>query len=251
MSNEYNFYYSSEFKGQNETNSDFNIILNENLIIEDYQRCFLKVNNISFLNNLLNISQYHLNDYFEITHDAVISRYYLTDGNYNIYTFKDTVNNLIKNNHHVTLEYDNILSKYSFHTSSGSVILDPCNLKPFFGLSSTIIITTTKGYGELLDFRSFNKILLTTSLTLKNNPYNNLIGQYSGNEGIGSLILWIDKNDIPFKTITYKGEILNEIVDKNIKYINFKILNEYRENIKEMPNIQIQFQLIVKNKYLL
>jgi hypothetical protein len=246
----YTFFYDSQFKTNNETNSDFNIILDNNLIIEDHQRCFLKVNNISFLNNLLNISQYHLNDYFEITHDAVITRYYLTDGNYNVYTFKDAVNTLIKNNHHITLTYDNILSKYSYHTSSGSVILNPCNLKPFFGLSSSIIINTTTVYGDLLDFRSYSKFLLTTSLTFKNNPYNNLIGQYSGKEGIGSLVLWIDRTDVPFKTITYKGDDLIEIVDKNIKNINFKILNEYREQVVMMPNIQIQFSLIVKPRFL-
>lgn len=248
--NTYNFYYSSEFKYSNETNSDFSIILDDNIIVDENHKAFLKINNVSFLNNMLNISQYHKNDYFDITSNAVKTRIYLTDGNYNIYTFRDTINTLLSS-YHFAMSYDNtVYMKYKYLTTSGTIILDPCNLKPFFGLNSSTQINTYYIYGDKIDFRSYNKVILASSLTFTNNPLNNLVSSYSSTTGLGSICCWINRNEIPYSTITYdNADIENEIEDKNIKNINFKVYNEYREQISDMSNIQIQFQIIVRENY--
>jgi hypothetical protein len=249
MTTIYNFYYCSENKNSNETNSDFNIILDENLIIDENDKVFLKINNISFLNNLLNISQHHLNDYFEVEYNSVITRYYLTDGNYSIYTFKDKINELLTS-YNFSMTYDTILCKYYYRLSSGTININPCNLGKFFGLNSIKVIDTNIVYSDdVVDFRSYNKLLLTSSLTFVNNPWNNLISSFTSNSGIGSICCWLDRSDIPFKTITYNNSEENEIANKNIKNINFKILNEYREIISNMPDIQLQFQIIIKDGY--
>jgi hypothetical protein len=242
----YNFFYSSEFKNSNESNNDFNIILDENIVINETDKAFIKINNISFLNNMFNISQYHENDYFDIIIDSITTRIYLTDGNYNVYTFRDKINSLLST-YNFMMVYDNVLMKYKYYTTLGSLIINPYNLKNFFGLNNNTEINTYYIYSDKIDFRSYNKIIITNNLTLKNNPYNNLISSYSSSSGMGSILCWINRNEVPYSTINYNNEdLLNEIEDKNIKNINFKIFNEYREQIKDLSDIQIQFQIIIK-----
>lgn len=242
----YNFFYSSEFKNSNENNNDFNIILDENIVINETDKAFIKINNISFLNNMFNISSYHNNNYIDITHESVLTRIYIPDGNYNVYTLRDKLNTLL---HYakITITYDTLDFTYSFITQNGTALLDPCNLKNFLGVYFPFTVDTNIQWGSKIDFRSYNKIIITSSLTLKNNPYNNLISSYSSSSGMGSILCWINRNEIPYSTINYNNEdLINEIEDKNIKNINFKIFNEYREEIKDLSDIQIQFQIIVK-----
>lgn len=247
---EYHFYYCSEFKNSNETNNNFNIILDENIIISENQSVYLKINNVCFLNSMFNISSYHNNNYIDITHDAVLTRMYIPDGNYSVYTLRDILNTLL-NYAKIIIAYETINYSYSFRTQNGTAYLDPCNLKDFLGLSNSILINTNIKYGSKIDLRSYNKIILTSSLTFKNNPYNNFISKYSSTSGIGSICCWVERDSIPFSTIEYNNlnDIKNEIVDRNIKNINFKIFNEYKEDITDMSNINIHFSIIVKYNY--
>lgn len=247
---EYYFYYSSEFKNSNETNNNFNIILDENIIINENQSVYLKINNCCFLNSMFNISEYHKNNYIDITHDNVLNRIYIPDGNYSVYTLKDTLNSLLSYAK-VIITYDTLDYTYSFKTQNGTALLNPCNLKDFLGVPYEILITTNIQWGLKIDLRSYNKIILTSSLTFKNNPYNNFISKYSSTSGIGSICCWIERNSIPYSTIEYNNlnDIKNEIVDKNIKNINFKVFNEYKEEITDMSNINLNFSLIIKDNY--
>lgn len=247
---EYNFYYCSEFKNSNETNNNFNIILDENIIIGENQSVYLKINNVCFLNSMFNISDYHKNNFIDITFESVLTRIYIPDGNYSVYTLRDILNTLL-DYAKIVIAYETINYSYSFRTQNGSVLLDPCHLKDFLGLSNSILVTTDTQWGSKIDLRSYNKIILTSSLTFKNNPYNNFISKYSSTSGIGSICCWIERNSIPYSTIEYNNitNIKNEIVDKNIKNINFKIFNEYKEDITDMSNVNINFTLIVGYNY--
>lgn len=247
---EYNFYYSSEFKNSNETNNDFNIILDENIIIKEDQSAFLKINDVSFLNSMFNISSHHLNNYIDITSNSIKTRIYIPDGNYSIYTFKDKLNTLLST-YNVVVGYDNIDFTLSYKTTSGSIQLDPCNLKTFLGLSQEIYINTTIAWSTQVDLRSYNKIILTSSLTFSNNPYNNLIGSFSSTSGIGNICCWIERNNVSYSTIEYNNntDMMNEIADKYIKNINFQVLNEYKEKITDMSTIYLHFSIIVKDNY--
>jgi len=159
--NTYNFYYCSEFKHSNETNNDFSIILDENINIDVNQSVYLKINNACFLNSMFNISEYHKNNYVDITHNAELTRMYIPDGNYSVYTLRDILNTLL-DYAKIVIAYETINYSYSFRTQNGSALLDPCNLKDFLGLSNSILVTTDTQYGSKLDLRSYNKIILTT-----------------------------------------------------------------------------------------
>ena len=247
---EHHFYYCSEFKNSNETNNNFNIILDDNIIIGENQSVYLKINNVCFLNSMFNISSYHNNNYIDITHESILTRIYIPDGNYSVYTLRDKLNTLL-DYAKIIMTYDTLDYTYSFKTQNNTVLLDPCNLKDFLGVPFPILIGTNIQWGNKVDLRSYNKIILTSSLTFKNNPYNNFISKYSSTSGIGSICCWCERDSIPYSTIEYNNlnDIKNEIVDRNIKNINFKIFNEYKEEITDMSNINIHFSIIIYNNY--
>jgi hypothetical protein len=63
---------------------------------------------------------------------------------------------------------------------------------------------------------------------------------------MGDIIAWFPR-DIPlFSTINFINSQNNEIeiANKNIKSINFSIMNEYREYILDAPICYLHFQLI-------
>jgi hypothetical protein len=90
----------------------------------------------------------------------------------------------------------------------------------------------------------YSKIILTTDLVFDTNTQNSLLSKYSANAGIGNIVCWVPRDIPPFSTINYTNNQEIEISNKNIKSINFSIINEYQEYILDAPNVFIHFQLI-------
>jgi hypothetical protein len=127
----------------------------------------------------------------------------------------------------------------------------PANCASLFGFtnkSSYQIIYPNSYYSDtFVNMLPYSKILLATNLAFDTNTqFSFKIPYKNGNTGIGDIIAWIPRDVPPFSTINYVNLTNREIQlsNKNIKSINFSIMNEYQEYIYDAPISYIHFQLI-------
>lgn len=256
MTETYNFYINSANQDKDDKNYSFNFRLGTNIHLEKNQTAYFKVVNFSMMNSMLNISSYHNNNKFQIIYSGSTYDITIPDGNYTTITLRDKINELtsppyINPDLPFALNYDKTINKYYWiNTDSGT--FKPLNMKSVLGFKDDIVnlVGNVPKYSDnFVNLLSYTKIILTTnSLLFEPTTDNNLIRDYTSNEGINEIICWIDKDIPTFATIKYENYINNEIkiANRNISYINFNIMNEYKELIKDCPNWFLQFQIIVK-----
>jgi len=251
-----NYYINTDNKDRDDTNYSFNYRLGNNIHLNENEQLYFKLINFSMMNSMLNISSYHGNNQFQVSYGGIIDIITIPNGNYNTTTLRDKINDILFNEPYVlplALNYDIIKNKY-YWIMSDNCIFYPLNMKQILGFTNSNYNLTTSSnvYGEqFVNLLSYTKIILTTNnVAFEPTTDNNLIKDYKANEGINEIICWINKDIPTFATITYENIINNEIKisNKNLTYINFSIMNEYKEHIKDCPNCFIQFQLIKKNE---
>jgi len=251
-------FYSSEFKKSYEFNYNFSIPLDVNIDIRNNDKIKFKLIDFSIMNSMLNISSYHKNNSFKvryITTDYIIT---IDDGSYTATSLRDYINSkIVALNIPIAFNYDKSTNKYWLLTSlnvvAGQLFFYPLNCSSLFGFikSSYELIYPNNYYSEtFVNMLPYSKIVLVSDLIFDTNTQNNFQNRYSANSGIGDIICWVPR-DIPlFSTINYfntsNREI--EISNKNIKSINFALMNEYQEYILDAPISYIHFQLITYDK---
>lgn len=241
------------------TNSyNYNFIIDNNITINENQIIKFKLINFSMMNSMLNISSYHGNNQFKITVDNIDYNYIIPDGSYTATSLRDKMNELIFIDLlPLAFNYNKLTNKYYIVIAEGvlmgELIYYPQTTSFLTGYTQTSyqMITGTY-YGEnYVNMLSYSKIcLVSSSLPFLYTTNNNLEPEYKNTTGINEMICWINRDIPPFTTINYNNYDNNsyEIGLKNIKIINFVIMNEYKQIILDAPSAYIQFQLIVENK---
>lgn len=242
-----NVYYSSEFKKSYEYNYNFNIPLDINIDIRGNDKIKFKLIDFSMMNSMLNVSSYHKNNEFKIRYNSVDIPIVILDGSYTPTTLKDAINNILTLAViPLTFSYNKTTNKFSI-VSLYSLTFYPLNCSSLFGFtqaSYNIVSSTIYTSETFVNMLPYTKIILTTDLVFDTNSQHNLQSKYSANAGVGDIVCWIPR-DIPlFTTINYNNTDEIEISNKNIKTINFSIINEYQEYIRDAPNVYLHFQLI-------
>lgn len=246
-------YYSSEFKKTYEYNFNFNIPLDINIDVRGTDKIKFKLIDFSMMNSMLNVSTFHKNNEFRIRYSFTTYTITIPDGSYNATSLKDVLNAKIAIlNIPITFNYDKTTNKYkiTFGTIGTTLIFYPDNCSSLFGFtqpSYTYISQSSFDAESFVNMLPYTKIILTTDLVFDTNTQNSLQSKYSANAGVGDIICWIPRDIPPFSTINYSSLGTNneiEISNKNIKSINFSIINEYQEYIRDAPNVFIHFQLI-------
>lgn len=247
-------YFSSEFKKPYEYYYDFNIPLDVNLDIKGKEKIKFKLIDFSIMNTMLNVSNFHKNNKFKVKYLNI--DYYITipDGSYTATSLRDIINGYLTSlNIPIAFNYDKSTNKYWLVTSDG-VVADtlyfyPLNCSKLFGYTQTSysLIYPNDYYCEtFVNMLPYSKIILTTNLVFDTNVQNNFIPRYTVNNGAGDIIAWFNRDTPLFTTINYINNSNREIEisNKNIKSINFSIINEYQEFITDVPACYIHFQLI-------
>ena len=205
------------------------------------------------MNSMLNVSSIHKNNQFKVNYNEIDYIITIPDGNYNVISLRDKINEITESVSYdlpLALNYEKTTNSY-YWTTSESCIFYPLNMKMILGFNNNSYNLTSEiyTYGEsFVNLLSYTKILITTNnLAFNPSTENNLERDYNSNEGINEIICWIDKDEPPFTTIKYENIIDNKylISNKNFNYINFGIMNEYKEYIKDCSNCFIHFQIII------
>lgn len=246
-------YYSSEFKKTYEYNYNFNIPLDINIDVRGNDKVKFKLIDFSMMNSMLNVSNYHKNNKFRVK--LYTTDYYITipDGSYTATSLKDIINTYLSSQTLLfTFNYDKTTNKYWLSPNSSvpanTLFFYPLNCSSLFGFtkSSYELIGNNTYYSDtFVNMLPYTKIVLSTNLVFDTNIQHNFETRYSATAGTGDIICWIPR-DIPlFSTINYSNDGREiELANKNIKSINFSILNEYQEYILDAPVCYIHFQLI-------
>jgi hypothetical protein len=204
---------------------------------------------------MLNISEAHKNNMFKVKYLNVDSIITIPNGSYTAVSLRDWINSYFTTNIiPIAFNYDKSTNKYWLITSLGIVLGDlvfyPLNCASLFGFikESYDLIYPNSYYSEtFVNMLPYSKILLTCDLSFDTNiQYNLKIPYNNANSGISNIISWIPRDVPPFSTINYininNTEI--EISNKNLKSIQFGIMNEYQEFITDAPISYIHFQII-------
>jgi len=247
-------YFCSEFKKSYETYYNFNIPLDINIDIKNNEKIKFKLIDFSIMNSMLTVSSTHKNNQFKIKYLNVDYFITIPDGSYTATSLRDTINTILTaGSRPLVFNYNKSTNKYYIVASNGIVagnlFFYPLNCASLFGYNKTSyeLIYPNEYYSETFaNMLPYSKIVLVSDIVFDTNVQNNFISKYSANSGTGDIICWLSR-DIPlFSTINYfntsNREI--EISNKNIKNINFSIMNEYQEYILDAPNSYIHFQLI-------
>lgn len=231
-------------------NYDFNYYFGYAFDIKEGEEAYFKMVNFSMMNSMLNVSSYHNNNKFKINDTGVITTYTIPDGNYSVATLRDKINELTASTP-IAFNYDASLNKYYIDCVDTGVVFYPLNMKMLLGFekeSYNLIIGQTYG-SKFANMLSYTKLLLVSnSLVFNPTTDNNLIQDYSAKDGINEIICWMDKDIPTFVTIKYENFNGDEfkIANKNLTYINFTLMNEFKEVIRDAPEYYIQFQIKIK-----
>lgn len=248
----YDFYISTTNKNANDTFYDFIITIPDNIEIKPTETTKIKIVDLSIMNMMYNISSFRKNNTFRVRNYGVISTLTIPDGNYSATTFRDTVNGLIASSGLVMNFYPEI-QKFTFTCSDSNPAhtqLIPDNLCDYFGIFNEISIGTTPVYStRCINMLNYQKIILTSSFTPSGQQNHNLTNKFSSISSPNCILAWIDKDSAPYITIKYYNyeNTSTEIADKNIKSIQFQLMNEFSELIYEAPACQFHMQIIVED----
>lgn len=252
------FYYSSESKLSTETNYNFNVPLDININLKNDEKLKFKLIDFSIMNTMLNVSSYHKNNTFQVRLYGTLYTIIIPDGSYTAASLRDWINGYFATNSQATIpiafNYDKTTNKYWLVTSPG-IVADtlyfyPSNCASLFGFTKNQYQMTYPNsyYSEtFVNMLPYSKILLTTNLAFDTNSQFNLNVKYpTDNVGISDIICWVPRDVPPFTTINYVNNMNKEIEisNRNLKNINFTLINEYQNPIYDAPICYMHFQLI-------
>jgi hypothetical protein len=185
------------------------------------------------------------------------NNFVIPDGSYSITTLMAVINDFI-----ITAAYNNVKVNYITYNNKLTItstqspfVYSAVNkidtqfnlefifynkLKSMLGFidNPSIIKAANITAPNSINLLSFKKILITSNLKLTNKPFTSF-NITNKSDGVGDVLLWIDRDVIPFEYVNWINATDHrlQIDNKIISNINFKITNEYGQNIILPPSL--------------
>ena len=253
-----NYYVHTKNTNYGDKYYDYTFAIGDNITIDKDEIIKFKLINFSIMNAMLNISSHHGNNTFKFSYLGVMTTVTIPDGSYTATSLRDKINALGDiDNYPFAINYDKTTNKYFISVAVGVLnnqfIFYPSDCSDLLGFTQTSYSWAEGDYyaETFANMLSYSKICLTSSsLAFNNTTENNLDVKYKNNMGINELICWVSRDVAPFTTIDYTNleGVEFELGSPNVKTINFKIQNEYKQLLVDAPPCFIQFQLIIDKK---
>lgn len=257
MSKSNYIYISSKNRSSNENIYDFNVILNNPIIVNRNQGINISVVNFSMLNtdyNLKGLSfaiqeiHYIPSPYFTTT---IIN---IPDGNYNYQTLINFLNNYTLIKDIISFEYvkERNTIKYINKMIEGNIKITPNNCKSILGINNIEIIFSTTYEGSYINLTNYSHIIIkSNNIIFEENTQDNINSIEMGNS---SILFMIDKQDIPpFQLISYRNHDKSDnysynITNRQISSIDLHLYNERGEILKTTDDYYITLKIVIFNK---
>jgi len=258
MSKSNYIYISSKNRSLTEKIYNFNVILNNPIIVNRNQGINISVVGFSMLNsdyNLKNCSfylhQYDLQEQFIITFI-----YDIPDGNYNYFTLMNFLNNDIELKQFIRIDYVKERNKFKFTKIDNTKIykIDPLNCYNFLGLKKEqeTEITSQGIEGSYINLTNYSHIIIkSNNILFEDNTQDNINNTEFGNS---SILFMIDKQDIPpFQLISYRNYDKSDnysynISNRQINSIDLHLYNEKGEVLTDTDDYFITLKIVIFNK---
>ena len=256
MSKSHYIYISSKNRSSNEKIYDFNVILNNPIIVNRNQGINISVVGFSMLNTdynlrdvIINIQEIH---YSPINYSQlhIIN---IPNGNYNYQTLINFLNNNIPTKNIISFEYVKERNTFKFTNKliEGDIRLYADNYSKIIGINNTITFNATYE-GSYINLTNYSHIIIkSNNIIFEDNTQDNIDNKEMENS---SILFMIDKQDIPpFQLISYRNHDKSDnysynISNRQINNIDLHLYNEKGEVLTNTDDYFITLKIVIFNK---
>jgi hypothetical protein len=256
MSKSHYIYISSKNRSSNEKIYDFNVLLNNPIIVNRNQGINISVVGFSMLNTdynlrdvIINIQEIH---YSPINYSQlhIIN---IPNGNYNYQTLINFLNNNIPTKNIISFEYvkERNTIKFTNKLIEGDIRLYADNYSKIIGINNTITFNTTYE-GSYINLTNYSHIIIkSNNILFEDSTQDNIDNKEMENS---SILFMIDKQDIPpFQLISYRNHDKSDnysynISNRQINSIDLHLYNEKGEILTNTDDYFITLKIVIFNK---
>lgn len=256
MSKSHYIYINSKNRSPNENIYDFNVILNNPIIVNRNQGINISVVSFSMLNtdyNLRNVSIKIQEIHYTPIIYSQLHIINIPDGNYNYQTLINILNNNISTKNIISFEYIKERNSIKFINKliEGDIRLYTDNYSKIIGITSNILFSTTYE-GSYINLSNYSHIIIkSNNIIFEENTQDNINNIEMGNS---SILFMIDKQDIPpFQLISYRNHDKGDnysynISNRQISSIDLHLYNERGEILKTTDDYFITLKIVIFDK---
>lgn len=249
-------YISSKNRQTNEKIYNFNVILNNPIIVNRNQGINISVDYFSMMNTDYNlkgiffkVDSVNLNDNTENNYT-----YNIPNGNYSYLSLMEYLNTILTGK--IKVEYIKHRNAYKFtnlNPENYDYYLIPENATKFLGVYNEITLATYTNItyeGSYINLTNYSHIIIkTNSIFFEENTQDNFNSKEMGNS---SILFMIDRQDIqPFQLISYKNNggdnYSYNINNRQISTIDLQLYNEKGELLTNTDDYFLVLKIVITN----
>ena len=258
MSKSHYVYISSKNRSSNEKIYDFNVLLNNPIILNRNQGVNISVVGFSMLNtdyNLRGLSFIIQEVHFTPINYSQLYTINIPDGNYNYQTLLSFLNNYQQTKNIISFEYvkERNTIKYTNKMTEGNINIVAGNCSKILGITDSVTILFNNTYeGSYINLTNYTHIIIkSNNIFFEDNTQDNI----NTNEMENSSILFLfDKQDIPpFQLISYRNydkcdNYSYNISNRQISSIDLHLYNERGDVLTSTDDYFLTLKIVIFNK---
>ena len=249
-------YISSKNRSSNEKIYDFNVILNNPIIVNRNQGINISVVGFSMLNtdyNLRNLSFTIQEIHFTPINYSQLYTINIPNGNYSYQTLINFLNNYTPTKNIISFEYvkERNAIKYTNKMAEGNINIVAGNCSKILGITNNILFSTDYE-GSYINLTNYSHIIIkSNNILFEDNTQDNINSVEMGNS---SILFMIDKQDIPpFQLISYRNHDKSDnysynISNRQIASIDLHLYNEKGEILTNTDDYFITLKIVIFDK---
>ena len=249
-------YISSKNRGSNEKIYDFNVLLNNPIIVNRNQGINISIVGFSMLNTDYNLrgSSFYLNQYNLDGSYIITFIYDIPDGNYSYLTLMNFLNSDVELKQFIKIEYVKERNAFKFIKIDNTKLyfIDPLNCNKILGFEEETEILSTGTEGNYINLTNYSHIIIkSNNILFEDNTQDNINSVEMGNS---SILFMIDKQDIPpFQLISYRNHDKSDnfsynISNHQISAIDLHLYNEKGEVLTNADEYFLTLKIVIFNK---
>jgi len=247
-------YISSKNRQTNEKIYNFNVILNNPIIVNRNQGINISVDYFSMLNTDYNLKGVYFR-LDEVDIETTTYTYNIPDGNYSYLSLMDYLNSILTGK--IKVEYLKHRNAYKFtnlNPSNFDYYLIPENAKNFLGVHNEITLATYTNIsfeGSYINLTNYSHIIIkSNSILFADDTQDNFNNKEMGSS---SILFMIDRQDIPpFQLISYKNSggdnYSYNLNNRQISTIDLQLYNEKGELLTNADDYFLVLKIVITNK---
>jgi len=256
MSKSNYIYISSKNRNPNENIYDFNVILNNPIIINRNQGLNISVVGFSMLNtdyNLKNCSFSITEIHYTPIYYSVLHTITIPNGNYSYLTLLNYLKSNTEFNTYLNIDYIKERNTFKFTNKliEGNILINSNNCDKILGIKTELLVQTSieSSYINLTNYSHI--IIKSNNILFEDNTQDNINNLEFSNS---SILFMIDKQDIPpFQLISYRNYDKSDnysynISNRQINSIDLHLFNEKGEILTDTDDYFITLKIVIFNK---